>query len=585
MRRFVPVCFVLGLLFVLATVWWSSRAHESSVEGSEALGRDPIAETSLPERENVESVDDPSPASPANAATPSEIASADREEPEGSPGAEVQRGSITLWGLVTDNSHRPVTFDPLFRRGHLYGRCEVDLFSRSGTRHGAPVGQDGRYSVTGLDPGFWEAVASVPGYQEGTAGIRLETTDQERQLDIVVERYPATLITRVVIHPVDGELTDELMYPFNAGESSDAGVRIVVSKGPMPELLPDAPCREIDLGLVQESGLSEGPGPSGTWIVHQRLELWAELPVHAAVALGNRVLDSKEVVDPGTEVQFDLSIQEILGLYGGIRFRVVGANGLPPTERCDFRLGRRSESTWISELGNSHGLPSYPPWSSEQGEVRRQRLLPGPIGLELAFRGSSCIRIETTVEPGVVRDLGEFRLENGTQISGRMLDEQGKPTSGDVEYRPWVSVPSGPLSLWPQTVAAGSDGAFTIRDLESGRFVLQPHSGGKLSPAGPPVILSTVAGSIKDVELRCSPMTAVSFKCENRPGRQLVTVQDLDGSCVDQQFARLSRGAAFAHFMLAPGQYSVLLQRDGDAPSSRTILVGMETLRLTLAPP
>ncbi|MGE3171551.1 MAG: carboxypeptidase regulatory-like domain-containing protein [Planctomycetota bacterium] len=110
------------------------------------------------------------------------------------------------------------------------------------------------------------------------------------------------------------------------------------------------------------------------------------------------------------------------------------------------------------------------------GRAQLEGLAAGSFSMTVRADGRGRVTNSVTLVAGEHLDAGEVRLPRGASVSGRVIDEQGRPIAGAAVQQSRGGMLDNPalalLQGAAQTVRTGADGAFTLPDLSPGRLVL-----------------------------------------------------------------------------------------------------------------
>jgi hypothetical protein len=315
------------------------------------------------------------------------------------------------------------------------------------------------------------------------------------------------------------------------------------------------------------------------------VELETRLPVFVALVVGNQVLESKQIDSTDGEIDFVLSLADVRGRLGGVRFRVLDELGnptTPPTCQLFREPGQQPESGTISSV--EWVQPEFA--TSNPGEVRLKGFHPGPLEIEFAPRGYARVHLDALVEPGIERDLGDIRLERNLFIRGEVVNPDGSPASTEVW---WEGARTQGRTL-PMMTGRGSRtdsrGHFVIDDVGRGEFVLRAGLEGGRAPTSLPTLVSTESGSIDGVQVRLLETSVVTFKIDKSPRSFiLIRVEDSQGLCVASSPAFVHGSGAYAGFSVPRGTFTAQAMSKGESIAAAEIVVGAEPLRVVLTPP
>jgi hypothetical protein len=491
---------------------------------------------------------------------------------------------VRLFGFVTDTSGRPLHPDELLCPGAERpgrGGCSTIFLGPGRT---AEFEDDGRYSIPNLPPGTLIISLKVPGYRAWEDQVRLLEGEHERRFDIALEPS-AVLRVRVVIEGLDPSVVPTSLWDLIHGDDASAPLRCVILREPPPDGPRTRSTLATEHGLVRSVGTKDEAGDRGTWVHRESIELQTALPVFAALASGDRALDSRRVDSTEDEVLFRLTLTQLRESFGGIRFQVVDDQGQPTTPQ----VCRVIHSEWRDPsltASTSGDLAPNQFSTSNPGEVRIRALQAGPLAIQLSLRGYARVQLETVVEPGIERDLGEVRLERNLFIRGNVLNADGSPADADVEcqaVRPGTASPSPSFGVDCQT---DSRGHFVIDDAGRGDYVLRARAHSMNRTMSMPMLVSTEAGSVDGIVIRLLDAVAVTLRLEKMPRTAIVVrIEDAAGLCVASGPAYATERKVYAAFELPGGHYTARAFARGEQIASMDFTVGSDPMRLVLAPP
>lgn len=354
-------------------------------------------------------------------------------------------------------------------------------------------------------------------------------------------------------------------------------VRALVTKDPPPERLSDVIFAQIE-GKAAEYVEGRGrPAEPGLHEDVHSFDLHTELPVYAAIAVGNQVVQSTQVDSVANEVVFRLTLAQIDAALGSVHLRVVDEHGDAPQESGSCIFSRSPTATTTT-------LRSF---LAKNGEGRIERLMPGLLGIELRIPGYARVRVEVLVESGRDLDLGEFRLEPEVTIRGRVLDPAGRPAtawieclrlSGDRRRRSMFE--STDLILENERPTTRPDGSFEIPRLGRDKYVLRAHPLSSEGLESGPVLVNTRTGSPEGVELHLLPATQVEIRLVNPPKEiEQILIEDDEHRPFAEQSPSTTQDAGF---QLPIGHYTALATAEGQVLAKREFDVGDRNLVVSL---
>jgi len=498
---------------------------------------------------------------------------------------------ISLHGTLTDSRGGPIRLDDLLVRDDLRGLVfgEEDLsypgHASLGTTLRSPlsttIDQQGQFSFVDLRPGTYTLFADFPFYRPGGSEIVLAATDVDRRIDVALEPFNV-LHVRVEV-ALDAPLDDPRGFKGRVHDNQfNSTVRVIVIRDGDPE--GDDP--EADHSLTGRVATKEEcDGPMG-WRLRESIVLKGELPVVAALAVGNRVLQRRQVHSTVEEVVFAVTLDELRSSLGGVQFRIFDAEGRKPETPGMVMLARSAGAESAYENYVDHGGSNESPWIAKPGEVRLRGLHPGPVGIQVSVPGFAPLQVETVVEPHVDRDLGAFLLERCLTIRGFVVNPDGTPADADVEYVAVGDAADGASIFQPEVRVTDSRGHFAIYDAGPGRFRLRATSQRETKWASMPKLFTARAGeSVDGIVIQLLQRTEVMVKLEKPPkGSITMRIEDASGLLVEEQPAAVLKRGAVAAFELCPGAYTARAVANGKEVGNLGFTVVEEPLRLTLNP-
>ncbi len=296
---------------------------------------------------------------------------------------------------------------------------------------------------------------------------------------------------RLTLEPgafVEGTVADEVGRPL-------AGVNLELTALPVDDL--------PELGTTDDRGrFSIGPVPPGRYQLLARapqhilldapeLRLRPETPSSVQLRLARSARLSGRAMDGQGKPLAGVAVS-IVGLVGGNDELTVLRGALPLAAEAAGLPGQT-----LARRGRARTTIT-----DARGRFRLDDVPPGRIRLDLAHADALPFRREPILlAPGDAQDLGDLALPSGVQLTGRVLDEGGRPLPGArVEARPMRA----PSSL---SVRAASDreGRFSLR-VPRGEYLLIG-----LAPERAPQSIPSVRaeGSPPALELRLPVATGV----------------------------------------------------------------------------
>jgi hypothetical protein len=238
-------------------------------------------------------------------------------------------------------------------------------------------------------------------------------------------------------------------------------------------------------------------------------------------------------------------------------------------------------------LNRSQGGPSVGHEPTDgQGIGRAENLPPGPCTIVVQAEGYALRQAAIVLEPGQTNDLGTFPLERGVSLRGRFVDGDGRGIECEAFLDPFESSDPDALRYLAKRAKSGEDGAFTVKELNRGRYLLRADSrpeaeeGPTWRPA--PTLVDLTAGGVEGLQIQVWRGVEVLIEAADPQILDLrARVATSSGlPCTRVLFPQDGP----AQIRLVPGSYEFLLDRDGDVVKRLPFVLGDEprTLRIQL---
>ena len=410
-------------------------------------------------------------------------------------------------GTVTDGAGQPVAAADVrvVAQGHVAWRPRRQAFT----------GADGRFAIAGLPRRGVEIVAWHP---TGASAIALADLAAKPEHDVALVLDVTGAITGTIVDAAGEPVGDAQVFadPVDTGGTADLAVWQV--RG-YQEAVSDAG------GAFRFAGL-----PAGSYRVR------ASRPAAPEHALwqGDGV-----IAKPGGP-----PVRIVVAADGGVTGKVVLPDGKPP-------------AVFTIEVGASHPIPV----ASKDGSFRADAAA-GKLVVRVAGPGFVPRRVEATVEPGKVADLGTITVEAGRSVSGRVLDASGAPV-------PRAQVAAGMILSGDGTqlyIESESILAKTTSTDDDGRYVLSgfgPHNisivAGK-EGAGRALSVTVPRGgdsAVVDLVLQAVGGAAGQVVRDGQPLADTVVIANPIGAVGSNFFVVTGPDGSFAFDALSPGDYFI----------------------------
>jgi RNA polymerase sigma factor (sigma-70 family) len=503
--KLVTAATVLGIAG--AATWALLPGHEPEGAPNETPLRPDVETTSLAGLDRVPAREPLAPAARVPASPP-QPATTRRREPL-APG-------IVVVGDVTDADGRAID------------GASIRLRNARGEERTATT-QDGLgFVLARLTPGEWEIACQAPRHRHTARTVTL-AADRE-QVDFTLE--PAVMLGVRVLTPDGKPLPEEL----EKGEHAvgfllrDSLFPIATTAPPgatIPWVVPGEP---FGVARVEPRGERHRPGPD--WVLHCE----APLPLEVSLVLRDRVLATRRVEAPATEVTLVVAPEQVRALATTVRLKVVDAASGEPLASASLSLanGKSSTSGRQAAADGTFELAGEPF---------------GILALWIHAKGYEQRFVQASPAPGAVLDLGTITLPRATSVAGRVTG----PTGGRAA---WLHVwpleavePGVPLMTQIVHFSAAADGAFDLPIGPGRHLILVRPRGGEGVAAR---VVDVPAAAVRDLEIAVRPGVRVTLAPE-LPGGTVLRVVDATGVPVWAELAARERRTVH----LSAGRYTL----------------------------
>ncbi|MBK8099987.1 MAG: carboxypeptidase regulatory-like domain-containing protein [Planctomycetes bacterium] len=316
---------------------------------------------------------------------------------------------------------------------------------------GASAEKDGAFAIVGLRPGEWQVTLRGDRIVETKTTITLGDEAVQRHDFVVKPAFPV----KVHIVTADGaDATKALRSTlFHWGD-----FHVVGQRDAFPDRLAPTDYGALFVGDARWRGeMNPADGFAGTLFL-------SGVPAHVALLQRSLVI-GQQIVQPGQgEVRFVVDVAALEKLAATATLRVLDADTGTPLAGAH------------ASLRSSNGGGGRTPGVDESGRVTLTGLSPGLLLLSIEAKDHESVWTTVRVEPGRTTDLGDFRLGAAEDLKGTLLDADGKPASGHIQWTElkWRTAPTAFCDNRSTNVEA--DGSFRLWRTGRGPIAVQART-------------------------------------------------------------------------------------------------------------
>ena len=463
-----------------------------------------------------------------------------------------------LTGIVTDD------VGAMVRSGWVWTLRE------NGERLNARVNSDGRYRLEGIALGYRRIMAGASHLHDREVVILFDEANPYQEQDFRLDEKQRI---RVRLMTSTGESTIGAMSRSSQSAMGWELVPVVTREDPGEtfEEVSGSQNNPFGIGSFWQSGFNGRdpltPDEYGTVTINEDGPAWLSL------VAAHQVL-RKSQVDPSTEVViFEVDPGDLLALQAGVRGRLL-----------DGETGEAlSGNVYLGREPFAIGKPT--PVDTDGGFLF-EPTLPGLRYLVALAPERAELVLPVHIEAGSVLDLGDLTLHPSVHLSGRTIDQAGRPIKAELR---WGRLdPDTGYVDWVRQRGAQSDehGEFSLNGLDPGIWVVvapglpaqnpQPYDD---SFASLPSRVDARDGSVADIELVLRPTgSLILVSTMQKDPWPHVRAYDERGLSVAS--AWIGRWNEETPMRLPPGVYELVIKRDGMVLERRSIAVGEKPQRL-----
>ncbi len=436
------------------------------------------------------------------------------------PGA----ASVVVHGrlLAADGGAAPTDANVSFRRAGLW---------RSATTTGEG------YATTGLAPGRWNVQAQADGFATYRGEHELDTSE----VQVVDLTFASAQRVKVFLRTPDGaSLHAALAKVFTL-----RGLHVVATTQAIAGDLPAVESTSVgDLEAGRYRSAYEADTKVGASDPDGELQLDRPAPVHATLLLRHLVLARQIVAPAQSELTFTLDAKEVLDRLTTVRLRVLDAVTGQPVSGA------------FAALESSQGGGARAKTDAD-GVAVSEQVPPGLSALQVNAKGYESLWTLVRVPAGGTLDLGDVTLHPPVPLRGRLLDGDGKPVSGSLQWTPLDTMTFPRELVNRRNTSTDGDGEYTL-SLGKRRYVITARSSdGRVGVA------IAEGGAPQACDVRMVTPVEVFLVAKGDPlVAYVATVRDHDG--VPIAAVRIEPRWREQTLRVPPGDYTLEVHDDGD---------------------
>ena len=422
--------------------------------------------------------------------------------------------------------------------------ASITFLDRTGLAREARIGEPASYSLFGLLPGSYRAVARVRGYAPLDESITVPAGASKLRHDLEFRRAFV-----VPVKFVDAR-TGERFVGF---ETMHLGVAATRERPARLECLRGRRAAFSEAGRYRSADeLPDGAAHAG---ISGMLEVFAPLPIVASLGLREVVLESRLVTGAETELVFRIEPAALETNRGSLDVVCLDSRTGLPIAGLAVDIGLR-------DMGLERAR------TDDAGHARFDGLPPGLCRATVRDKRFAMTERWLRVEPGRAPDPTTIELVPTARVTGRVVDPTGKGLVASMTVLP-LRVVNTPLDLDSRlSYSSATDGSFDMPWVESGelRLVAKPKHWALATLD----VKVGAAGELHDLEIRAQAGTVVVFRPPGGMDSCEFLLADDGGNPL--LFAGAHDTMPY-RMMLAPGRYQVSTLVDERVHASRTVEV------------
>jgi len=447
----------------------------------------------------------------------------------------------------------------------------VRLLNGNGVRTNCDASADGIYEFSDLELGRYWISATAFGCRTVEASVELRPEEPILHKDFTLHDSPEL---RIKVSTPDGrnliDILNETQIPAGARRFVPVATR--ESPGDRFDGVQGSFNNKFGVGHFWGFGVHSELPPAymGVLLLDCDLPLWVSLVHHQSV------LQSQRVETGRTEVEFILSLEELLHDLATIRLRVLDATKALPIAHA---------GVWVRGDEIDDGRLD----TDDQGNLIVADRLPGRLQLLIHADGFEKRVLSIDAAPGTITDLGDVALDAELRLRGRCVDDEGRPRSASFSMGT-VDPANSSISWFPSApIACKPEGTFEITGLGRRLYALRTrnHDGMEQDYLGITTWVSGIVlvdlreGSVPNLEVRLKPASRLLLSSPS------AAAEGWKFKVVDSRGFELARStfweSAPRRLMLPPDRYRVsLISPTGQSLLERSVELAAETIELDL---
>ena len=331
----------------------------------------------------------------ANVASAFEVSNPSEDASASSVGAQAESPptEILVQGSVSDEA------------GALVQKFGIQWIDDAGVRRDVS-GEAGSYSIPGLHPGHYLAVIWSTDLRREEHDVELEPRPESQHLDVVAHTEPRILVKVVgtdglPLFRADGPSPPKHWLPRNS-------LFVRATRHPPPNKSDDlmnSGVQYSECGMFYARSLSTPEDAASEPSALGTLRLLEPPPLHISIYFGNVLVATRRIESSPHDLTFALDPIALDGMLGGVRIRLVEAEGGAPIQGATVLL----DTSW-SVLNQATGAE----WRAEFGGQ-----LPGAYLIQFVAHGRTPQMREIVIDSGQVLDLGDTAMRPGGMLRVR----------------------------------------------------------------------------------------------------------------------------------------------------------------------